>query len=82
MQAVNETLSNAKLRPTKMIQPNCSNLLQTLTLGCMLGLTGYFGGISADHKVYRAPIEPTLCRFAHNCDGKISSERSICFEAI
>ena len=43
MQAVKETLSNAKLRPTKMIQPNCSNLLQTLTLGCMLGLTGYFG---------------------------------------
>ncbi|TIA59927.1 hypothetical protein D6C77_04499 [Aureobasidium pullulans] len=61
MQAVKETLSNAKLRPTKMIQPNCSNLLQTLTLGCMLGLTGYFGGISADYKVYRAPIEPTLC---------------------
>ncbi|THV76851.1 hypothetical protein D6C92_05126 [Aureobasidium pullulans] len=61
MQAVKETLSNAKLRPTKMIQPKCSNLVQTLTLGCMLGLTGYFGGISADYKVYRAPIEPTLC---------------------
>lgn len=43
MQAVKETLSNTKLRPTKMIQPKCSNLVQTLTLGCMLGLTGYFG---------------------------------------
>ncbi|THX44096.1 hypothetical protein D6D02_03123 [Aureobasidium pullulans] len=55
-----------------MIQPSCSNLLQTLTLGCMLGLTGYFGGISADYKVYRAP----------NCDGKISSDRSTCTEGI
>ncbi|THY65137.1 hypothetical protein D6C97_02504 [Aureobasidium pullulans] len=68
MQAVKETLSNAKLRPTKMIQPKCSNLVQTLTLGCMLGLTG-------SHRT-------NTLSFAHNCDGKISSDRSTCIEGI
>ncbi|THX57120.1 hypothetical protein D6D06_03896 [Aureobasidium pullulans] len=79
MQAVKETLSNAKLRPTKMIQPNCSSLLQTLTLGCMLGLPGrHFRGLQSLPSSHRT----NTLSFAHNCDGEISSDRSTCTEGI
>ncbi|KEQ87768.1 hypothetical protein M438DRAFT_131935 [Aureobasidium pullulans EXF-150] len=78
MQAVKETLSNAKLRPTKMIQPNSSNLLQNLTLGCMLGLPGHFRGLQSLPSSHRT----NTLSFAHNCDGKISSNRSTCTKGI
>ncbi|THW81523.1 hypothetical protein D6D15_10607 [Aureobasidium pullulans] len=79
MQAVKETLSNAKLRPTRMIQPKCSNLVQTLTLGCMLGLTGgHFRGLQNLPSSHRT----NTLSFAHNCDGKISCDRSTCMEGI
>ncbi|THW47999.1 hypothetical protein D6C91_00827 [Aureobasidium pullulans] len=79
MQAVKETLSNAKLRPTKMIQPKCSNLVQTLTLGCMLGLTGgHFRGLQSLPSSHRT----NTLSFAHNYDGKVSSDRSTRIKAI